>query len=318
MFDWLSEALDGSAAVVTANRRLARVLQQEYSLQQQGAGAVAWESPRIQALPDWLDSALRDAAGQDDLPTRINHYHSTLLWERCLRKELGEDANGVGNLVRLSRETWQRLADWNVTIKDVARTAQSTDHRIFASASGRYLGILERNNWVDDSGLAGLVTDLITQRRLIVSGRFTFAGFDRDKPAIRRIRESLVEAGCDVREVVEKSRERAPRLVAFESSDAEWRAAGAWARARIEQKPGERIAIVANGLESDAARIAGLVREGLVPGYRMSAAVPAEALNVSYGRKLAHYPVVSIGLLWLRWLVPEPLISLPGETFHRA
>jgi ATP-dependent helicase/nuclease subunit B len=305
MFDWLPEALDGSAAVVTANRRLARVLQQEYSAQQQGAGAVAWESPRIQSLPDWLDSALRDAAGQEDLPTRINQYHSTLLWERCLRKELGEDANGVGNLVRLSRETWQRLSDWNVTIKDVARTAQSTDHRIFASASGRYLGILERNNWVDDSGLAGLVTDLITQRRLIFSGRFTFAGFDRDKPAIRRIRESLVEAGCDVREMVDKSRERAPRLVAFESSDAEWRAAGSWARARIEQKPGERIAIVVNGLERDAARIAGLVREGLVPGYRMSAAVPAAALNVSYGRKLAHYPVVSIGLLWLRWLVRD-------------
>ena len=140
MFDWLSDALDESAAVVTANRRLARVLQQEYSIQQQGAGAVAWESPRIQALPDWLDSALRDAAGQDDLPTRINQYHSSLLWERCLRKELGDDANGVGNLVRLSREAWQRLSDWNVTIKDVARTAQSTDHRIFCISIGALPG----------------------------------------------------------------------------------------------------------------------------------------------------------------------------------
>ena len=192
MYDWLSEALDGTATVITTNRRLARVLHQEYSIQRQGAGAVAWESPRILAFPDWLDAALLDTASQEDLPTRINHHHSTMLWDRCLRKELGEEASGVGNLVRLSRDTWQRLSDWNVTIKDVARTAQSSDHRIFASASGRYLGILERNNWVDDAGLADVVADLIAQRRLAVRGCFTFAGFDRDKPAVIRIRQCLV------------------------------------------------------------------------------------------------------------------------------
>jgi len=305
MYDWLRDALDGPATVISANRRLARVLQQEYAVQQQSAGLVAWESPRILALPDWLDASLRDAAGQEDLPTRINHHHSTLLWDRCLRKELTDDTAGVGNLVRLSRETWQRLADWAVTIKDVARSAQSTDHRIFAAAAGRYLGILERNNWVDDAGMASLVANLIEQQRLIVTGRYTFAGFDRDKPSMSRLREGLANAGCEIRDVAEKSPRRTLRLLAFESSDAEMRAAGSWARARIEQAPGERIAIVANGLERDAERIAGLVREGLIPGYRMSSSIPAGALNVSYGRKLSRYPVVSVGLLWLRWLVRD-------------
>jgi len=305
MYDWLREALDGPATVITANRRLARVLQEAYAAQQLKAGLVVWESPRILTLPNWLDAALRDADGQDDLPTRINHYHSTLLWDRCLRKEQGDTASAVGNLVRLSKDTWQRLADWAVTIKDVARSSQSRDHRVFAAAAGRYLGILERSNWVDDAGMASLVANLIEQRRLDVRGRYTFAGFDREKPSITRIRECLAEAGCEVREVAENLREEPPRLLAFESGDAEMRAAGAWARKRLEMAPEERIAIVANGLERDAERIAGLVREGLIPGYRMSANVPAEALNVSYGRKLSRYPVVSIGLLWIRWLVRD-------------
>jgi ATP-dependent helicase/nuclease subunit B len=329
MYDWLRDALEGTATVITANRRLARVLQQEYAIQQQNAGVEAWESPQILALPDWLDTALRDVAGQEDLPTRINHHHSALLWDRSLRKELGESASGVGNLVRLSRETWQRLADWNVTIKDVARAAQSPDHRVFASAAGRYLSILEHRNWVDDAGLASLVADLIEQRRLVVPGRCTFAGFDRDKPLINRVRDCLAQAGCDVRDAADKRPAGAPQLLPFETNDAELRAAGAWARARIEQVPGERVAIVANGLERDAERVAGLVREGLIPGYRMSAAIPAEALNVSYGRKLARYPVVSVGLLWLRWLVRDlratdvshllrsPLLGLE-ETSGRA
>jgi len=305
MYDWLSEALDGTSTVITANRRLARNLREAYSQQQVHRGVVAWESPRIQAWPDWLDTAVREAADQEDLPTRINHYHSTLLWDRCLRKELGDEGSGVGNLVRLSRETWQRLADWGVTIREVARTAQSLDHQTFASAAGRYLGVLERNGWVDDAGLTGLVAALIAGGRLELTGRFTFAGFDRDKPAITRIREHLIAAGCEVCDSPERKVADSVNLHAFESSDTEFRAAGAWARGRIEEQPGQHIAIVVNGLERDAARIAGLVREGLVPGYRMSPDVPAEALNVSYGRKLAHYPVVSIALLWLRWLVRD-------------
>ena len=135
MYDWLRGVLEGTATVVTANRRLARVLQQEYAAQQQNAGITAWKSPQIQALPDWLDSAFREASGQEDLPTRINEYHSVLLWDRCLRKELCEDASSVGNLVRLSRDAWQRLSDWNVSIREVARAVQSTDHRVYAAAA---------------------------------------------------------------------------------------------------------------------------------------------------------------------------------------
>jgi ATP-dependent helicase/nuclease subunit B len=90
-------------------------------------------------------------------------------------------------------------------------------------------------------------------------------------------------------------------LHAFDTSDAELRAAGSWARARLEQRPGERIAIVVGGLEQDAERLAGLVREGLLPGYRLSSEIPAEALNVSFGRRLTAYPAISTGLLWLRW-----------------
>ena len=39
---------------------------------------------------------------------------------------------------------------------------------------------------------------------------------------------------------------------------------------RLAEDPEQHIAIVANGLDRDAARMAGLVREGLMPGYRLS------------------------------------------------
>jgi probable DNA repair protein len=305
MYDWLPGALAGNATLVTANRRLARVLQQEYARQQVEAGINAWQSPRILAWPDWLDAQLRDADRQEDLPTRINHYHSTLLWDRCLRKELAEDATSTGNLVRLARDSWQRLADWNVTIREVARSAQSVDQRTFAAAAGRYLGILERETWIDDAGLAAHVAELISTGRIQARGRYTFAGFDREKPATTRIRQALQEAGCETVDAPVPDRALAATLRAFASREAEMRAAGAWARQQLEDDPAQRIAIVASGLERDAQRCGALVREGLMPGYQLSKSVSAEALNVSYGRRLADYPVVSIGLLWVRWLVRD-------------
>ena len=305
MYEWLPQAVAGDDTVVTANRRLARVLGQEYAQRQLDSGALAWRSPRILAWPDWLDALLRDASGQEAAPTRINRYQSAHLWDRCLRQELGEGAVGTGNLVRLARDTWQRLADWNVGIREVARYAQSADHKSFAAAAGRYLNQLEKNGWVDDAGLAGHVTTLLQEGRVRVQGRVTFAGFDRERPAVDRIRKRLSDLGCEVADAPAANTRGAARLHRFETSDAELRAAGAWARERLGHNPAARIAIVAGGLERDAERAARLVREGLMPGYQLAPEVPASALNISYGRRLAQYPPIAAGLLWLRWLARD-------------
>jgi probable DNA repair protein len=305
MYDWLPEALGGTSTVITANRRLARVLKQEFARRQVDAGVLAWPSPRIFAWPDWLDAQLRDAGRQEHLPTRINAYHSTVLWDRCLRRELGEEAVGVGNLVRLARDSWQRLSDWDISIRDVARAALSPDHKAFAAAAGRYVGLLQRESWSDDAGLAALVAKLITDGEIAAAGRYTFAGFDREKPSATQIRLQLVEAGCSVSDAPVPVRSGQPDLVPFATKEDELRAAGDWARARLQEDPEQHIAIVANGLDRDAARMAGLVREGLMPGYRLSPTPLADALNVSYGRRLSSYPLISIGLLWLRWLVRD-------------
>ena len=54
MYEWLSDALQGPATVITANRRLARVLQQEYARRQVELEIDAWETPAILAWQDWL------------------------------------------------------------------------------------------------------------------------------------------------------------------------------------------------------------------------------------------------------------------------
>jgi len=142
MYEWLSNSLQNSGTVVTANRRLARVLADHYAEQQLKANKNAWLSPAILAWPDWLVLMLTTAGNQLQLPTRINAHQSQLLCERCLRKDLPEPDASLTSLVRMAREAWQRLADWQVPIGEVAQMAQNEDQRLFTKVAGRYLGIL--------------------------------------------------------------------------------------------------------------------------------------------------------------------------------
>ncbi len=305
MYDWLGDAAGESATVITANRRLARVLQHEYTEQQVRRGLKAWTSPAILAWPDWLSYLLQSASEQGSLPTRLNHHQSRVLWENCFRRVFPDDTTSITNLVRLARDAWQRLADWQVPIGELARSVQNEDQRLFASVAGRYQRVLEHERWVDDAGLGALVRDLIAAGRIPVTGRLTFAGFDRTRPLLASIKHALQEQQCDVQSAPARGNRAQARLASFENREAEFRAAGVWARDHLSRDPAGKVAIVAANLDQDAEHAARLVREGAVPGWQYANASVAQAVNVSYGRSLLEYPAISVALLLLRWLVSD-------------
>ena len=303
MYDWLTEALDNSGAVVTANRRLARLLRAEYAALQQQAGRKAWTSPDIESWPDWLQKTTINARQQEALPTRINAQQSQWLWEQCWRQELGDQNLNFTSLVRLSRDAWQRLADWQLGLADLTRSAQNDNQRTYAAVAGRYLGKLNREHMVDDAGMGNLLLELIERNNVDFLTRYTFAGFDRQRPIATTIQKALASLGIDIQAAPEADFESTPILRVYENSDSEFRAAGAWARRCIDEQGDTRIAIIANDLETDGDRIARAVREGVTPGWQYGHRSLYDVVNVSYGRRLSDYPAISVALILLRWLV---------------
>ncbi len=305
MYDWLGETLDDSSCLITANQRLARLLHEAWGEQQLVAGHAAWRTPDIRPWHGWLGHVVAAAEGQDDIPARISPAQSQVLWDRCLRKELGDAATGMPALVRLARDAWQRLAEARVGIRDVARAARSEDQRLFAAAAGRYLSVLEHEHWVDDAGLGDLAIRLIREGRVPLQQRYTFTGFDRVRPLLVAVQEVLRERGCEAlsREPADATGE--PVVYEFEQRDAEMRTAGAWARTLIDETPAARVAVVVQGLENTAQRDTHLLREGFVPGWQYGPAALRETVNASYGKRMVDYPAIAVALLALRWLVGD-------------
>lgn len=91
-------------------------------------------------------------------------------------------------------------------------------------------------------------------------------------------------------------------MARYADSDAEWRAAGAWAYGVLKANPGASVAIIAPDLEAGSERIARLVREGFAPGWQLGDESRRAAVQVSYGQRIADFPPVGIALLCLRWL----------------
>ena len=305
MYDWLGDALRESAVVATASRRLARELANEYAARQLADNCKAWRSPAIHAWQDWLSRLLAAARDQAGLPTRINAHHSRILWERCLRREIADPLTNMSLLVRQARESWSRMQEFGVTLDECSESAKGRDQRLFAAAAASYQSVLERECWVDDTGIADLVAGLVEEGGVELPDQLTLAGFDRVVPRVSMLLERLRENGVTVARAGRRDVVANTELHVFDNRDEELRSAGAWVRQQLLEKPDQRIGIVVTNLEREAGRCSRLVREGLAPGWQHAGPRHAEAVNVSYGQPLSAYPACAIALLLLRWLHGE-------------
>ena len=300
MYGWLPEVCDDSSQVVTASRRLARLLANEYNERQIASGRTAWLTPAISAWPDWQGRLLA-SAGHEELPARLNGHQSRVLWERILRREIHDPLVNFAALTRHARDAWKRLHEWRVPFEECVAAASSRDQRLFAAAASRYRARLAAENWIDDALLGGAVTEAVRAGSVTAPGRLWLAGFDRLTPEAQGLVAALQERGTVVEHVPAGAPAGAVSILACEDPDAELRTAGAWARAQLEGNPAGRIGIVVSGLEQEAGRAGRLVREGLVPGWQYAHGAQRDAANVSFGRRLQDYPAIEIALLLLRW-----------------
>lgn len=300
MYGWLPDVCDNASQVVTASRRLARLLSNEYNARQVKNGKAAWLTPVIVAWPDWL-ARLLASAGPGTRPARLNNHQSRVLWERILRDAINDPLANIPGLTRHTRDAWKRLHEWQVPFDECVAAACSRDQRVFAAAASRYRELLAAEGWIDDAMLASEVAGAACAGTVDLPERVLVAGFDRLTPEADSLFGALRARGVVVDRTPPLKPAAKASVIASDDPDAELRTAGKWAHAQLEEHPESRIGIVVTGLEQDSARATRLVREGMVPGWQYGRGARRAAVNVSLGGRLSDYPAVEIALLLLRW-----------------
>ncbi len=300
-YAWLGEALSGDGAVLTASRRLARELHASFAEQQRAAGVSAWATPAIAFWRDWARELLVQTAGTGSARP-ISANASFVLWEACLRRHIDGGVFGVNSLTRQAVSAWQRLIEWRIPIERVAAAAGSHDERVFARSAQHYERQLTDRGWIDPSQVPAVAIERLRDGLGRVPERVCLAGFDRMSPLSAALLEVLEQRGCSTSVSSENPPADAISTQSFVDVDAELRAAGRWARETLRTDPSASIAVVSTDLESEATRYARLIREGLAPGWQIAGDEHRNSVNVSFGRRLADFPAVSVALLCLRWV----------------
>jgi ATP-dependent helicase/nuclease subunit B len=324
----LLAALDGGAAIVTANDRLARALRLIVADARQQSGIAVWTRPPIFSWSAWLQQCLdelldRALAGDiEPPPVVLSPYQVEAVWESIIgQSDAGRGLLQLTSTAVTAAEAWDMLQGWRIpltALKDA--NADHDDIHVFADWLQDYQRRSDREGWLDQARLADYIADCLQTGTLPAPSELLLAGFDELRPQQQALLEVVEQAGGRV--TMLPGPEIAPGSIEFQpcpDSHAECRAAAQWTRRILLEQPDARIGIVVHNLAAERATITRVFDEVLCPATRLPGSDPGSSpYNISLGLPLADLPPVydALQLLALgggkvEWSVASALLRSP-------
>jgi ATP-dependent helicase/nuclease subunit B len=298
----LDEALRqarAGAAVVTASRRLARLLHERYNTLAAEQGQQAWVAAKILPWSAWIgqlwESALY-AAGSGAAPVRLGKEPALALWERVIeRSEGGDGLLQISATAAAAAEAWELMHSWRIDRASLEAHA-SEDTHAFLGWVREFESACAREGWIDETRLADYVAGRLPS--LPLPARAVLAGFDEFTRQQNEFLEALGQAGCEVLYAAPgKGAAVAPRAVraAFADRNAEVSAAARWARALLE-RGATNIGIVVRDLREVRPKVERAFEEVLDPAAVLPGSAARRLFNISAGPALASHPLAHAAL----------------------
>lgn len=288
--------------VVTATRRLARALHQDYARAQ---GGRVWPSAEILPLDQWLEAGwttLRERAGplrHGPTPELLGPTRERLVWEQIVAASpQGGALLHLDAAAALAQEAWTLLCQFGLSLEQDLRGPRGPDAEAFLGWARTFEQRCRDQGWLPRGELLTRLGAGVAQGLWPVPRRLLLAGFDRLTPQQEALVQLLRKKQCVVEPLPTPAHRPAPRRLALEDRRAEVQVAARWVRHQLERRPGARVGLVVPELEPLREALHDALSDTLAPG----ALEPAESphFNISLGPCLARYPVVHAALALLR------------------
>ena len=291
-------ALQQGETVITATRRLARTLQQEYNSFQQAKGLRAWESPKILTWSDWMADLWQQQLFKSENPqTLLSSWQEQILWERVIRnspesRELLQPHSAATS----AQEAWLLASQWRLDMSQV-KGLGNEDSRAFVDWANRFRTVCENGGWLEQARVVDVLKRAITQLQLPEG--ILLAGFDELTPQQEDFLKASSKACRSIRKLEIEMPGTNTRIVRvpFPDAEQEMEAAARWARALLEHGVPGRIGVLVVGLASRRNRVDRIFRGILEPAAQLPGKNQSSRLiNLSAGNALSAYPIVKSAL----------------------
>ena len=298
-------AIEAGTTVVTASRRLARVLRHEFDFRQKARARSVWKTPDVLPLDAFLGRAWRDwvlSGTQPATPALLDALQEQFVWEQVIRDSPeGDSLLRIPETAAQAMEAWQLVRAYRLPVD--GRFEASDDWSAFAAWSRAFVERCQANNWMERARLSDFVAELILSREIAPRPAPYRAGFDQLTPQ----QAEFFEITGAWREVEMDSFAPEPQRWKFCDESEEIQTAASWARLQLEQDPEAQIGIIVPNLSNLRSKVERLFRETLHPGGELQRG--ELSFHLSLGPALDEYPLVHAALLALEFAVGP--VTLP-------
>jgi ATP-dependent helicase/nuclease subunit B len=298
MHEEIFRALQEGATVITAGRRLTRVLSREFHALQAERGNTVWNRPDVLPLDAFLDRTWGEWLGRwadERAPVLLDALQEQTLWEQIIRvSPEGASLLQVPETARQASETWRLIAGYRIPVDGSFEASQ--DWAAFASWSREFQRRCKANGWLERARLCDFLRARIADGEVSPSKAVFVAGFAE----MTTQQAEFFEALGDWRAVPMPDYFAAPERRKLRDSSDEIRSAAAWARRLLEADPKTQIGvIVAPDLTRARSKVERILGQVLEPGGESTD--HERAFHLSIGPSLAEYPIVRAALLILEF-----------------
>ena len=303
--------------ILCPTARLVRAIQSDIAKTNIAKGQLQWHSAPVQTLSNWLDGVIETALLAGNIagnvsqpPALLAPLYEQLLWEDIITQSLKKNTFGdlfdVSGLAAAAMEANRYMTAWHL---QVPREFQAEESRQFLhwqrlfSQRCQQLNVLEGVRYFDWQ-LNCLELNRQVPSDIRLPARIAFAGFDQTAPQEQRLREILLKRGVAVTEyLIASAKPAIAQQISLDNIDAECRAAVAWAKAFLIEKPTAKLAIVSPKLSEIRSQMADLLDDTLYPAsVRPSLFDTPKNYNFSLGTPLSQQPIIQAALNLLRLL----------------
>ena len=311
------QALSEGHTVVTANRRLVRMLRGQYDRAQAAGGAEAWAGADILSWEDWCrrgwedgndEAALGEAAGNDahggagSAGRCLSSGQAALVWEEVIMASPhGRSLPAAAEAASEAMSAWELLQAWRLPIPVVSPQG-TLENRAFYQWAVEFQRLCAERGWMDETAIPEQLADFFASGLVPPPRRLILAGFDDFTPRQQHLLEALSTQGVSLEEIVWPERPGSRVRLAFSDQEGEVLGAARWARTLLEAGPEQRIGIVVPELPRLRSLIERVFEDLLAPACVLPGSSRGNRpFNISLGLPLSECPLVAaaLGLLSL-------------------
>ena len=296
--DLLERAASG-AFIVTAGRRLARILHLHYAAHQRNAARRAWPTPHILPWPAWIESLWNAALYEGlSLPARLSVDQELLVWEGII--QLDADRNQLldpAAAAEAARTSWELMHAWRLDRRAIEAFA-GEDTRAFLDWARRFEQESEREDWLEPARQPDYLIPLL--ERIPLPSPILLAGFDELTPQQQAFFQACERCRATVELLQHPS--RTPSLlcrIGLPDRTREFEAAARWARGLLESGAARSVAVVVPDLENVRSEVERVFTRLLEPACLLPGSSRPRSFDIAAPPPLPAHPLVRAAVLLL-------------------